>query len=161
MAAIAPAFLSRVYQMDEISRNLYLGPMESAKTIDKPSNKNKWFVLSIMENPPKLRYVKQLEIHLSDHHSTNICKWFDLAYEAILQHLKEGKKVLVHCRMGISRSASVMIAFLMRANGWTAQHSQEYVETKRPWINPNSGFIRQIQVYEVYLAHPELRAAKK
>jgi protein phosphatase slingshot len=143
--------------MNEITRNLYLGPMESAQTIDRPSNKNKWFVLSIMENPPKLKHVKQLEINLSDHHLTNISQWFDLASEAILEHLKEGKKVLVHCRMGISRSASVMIAFLMRVNGWTVDQSTKYVEGKRAWINPNPGFRKQLQIYEVYLAHPELR----
>ena len=152
--------LSRVYQMDEISRNLYLGPMESAKTIDRPPNKSKWFVLSIMENPPKLRYVKQLEINLSDHHLTNISQWFDLASEAIMQHLREGKKVLVHCRMGISRSASVMIAFLMKVNGWTFQQSLENVESKRPFINPNPGFKKQLQIYEVYLTHPKLRQSK-
>jgi protein-tyrosine phosphatase len=139
--------------MDEIAKNLYLGPMEAAQTIDRPSNRNKWFVLSIMENPPKLKYVKQLEINLSDHHLTDISKWFDLGYEAILQHLREGKKVLVHCRMGISRSASMMIAFLMRANGWRVQQAIEYVEQKRPFINPNPGFMKQLQIYEVYLAH--------
>jgi protein phosphatase slingshot len=148
-----PSLLLHTNQMNEISKNLYLGPMEAAQTIDRPSNKGKWFVLSIMESPPKLQYVKQLEINLSDHHATDISKWFDLGSEAILYHLKNGFRVLVHCRMGISRSASMVIAFLMRANHWSCQQAIEYVESKRPFINPNPGFMKQLKIYEVYLNH--------
>jgi dual specificity phosphatase 12 len=137
--------------MDEIAEGLYLGPVEAAKALDKPSNKSGWFVLSIMDNAPRLKYVKQLNIKLTDWHSSNMAKWFDIATRAIQNHLDKGQSVLLHCQMGISRSATMTIAYLMKSRGWSYKKALAYVEGKRPRINPNPGFHRQLQVWEIFL----------
>jgi protein-tyrosine phosphatase len=138
--------------MNRIDKNLYLGSLEAALKLDKPHNRGKWFVLSIMEDPPKLKYLKQLAIHLSDHHATHIDNWFDIALKAIDTHLRQGKKVLVHCRMGISRSATMIIAHLMNRHGLTMKQAISHVERSRPIINPNPGFMTQLKIFEIYLA---------
>lgn len=62
---------------------------------------------------------------------------------------KEGSKVLVHCKMGISRSASVVIAYAMKAYSWDLKKALTYVQTKRQCIKPNSSFISQLETYQV------------
>jgi protein-tyrosine phosphatase len=57
----------------------------------------------------------------------------------ILDGLKRGG-VLVHCAAGVSRSASTVIAFLMKSRGWTFTDSFNYVKKKRYVICPNYGF---------------------
>ena len=48
--------------------------------------------------------------------------------------------VLVHCEFGVSRSASVVIAYLMQKNGWSFEKSYDFLQTRRPKVKPNLGF---------------------
>lgn len=49
--------------------------------------------------------------------------------------------VLVHCQKGISRSATLVVAYLMRRNGWSPSEALEFVRRHRPIANPNLGFL--------------------
>lgn len=50
--------------------------------------------------------------------------------------------------MGKSRSASVVIAYVMKAYNWSLAKSLEFVKKKRNCINPNDGFMKQLTVYQ-------------
>jgi len=52
-------------------------------------------------------------------------------------------KVLVHCIMGISRSATITIAYLMIKKGLKAKEAVKKVKKARD-IRPNNGFLKQI-----------------
>ena len=56
--------------------------------------------------------------------------------------------MLVHCKMGVSRSASVVIAYAMKAYNWDFKEAFEYVKQKRNCIKPNSSFITQLETYQ-------------
>ena len=60
----------------------------------------------------------------------------------------KGGAVLLHCQSGVSRSATATIAYLMHNKGLAATKAYELVKQKRSCINPNLGFIRQLQDYE-------------
>lgn len=50
-------------------------------------------------------------------------------------------EVIVHCRAGISRSASVVLAYLMEKCGFlTLRDAMTHVESVRPCVEPNHGF---------------------
>ncbi|KIL58965.1 hypothetical protein M378DRAFT_27261 [Amanita muscaria Koide BX008] len=79
----------------------------------------------------------------------------DSEYEDLLIHLPRacrfiesavsgGGKVLVHCVMGISRSATVVAAYLMKSKGMDAVTAIRYIKQKRPQIYPNYGFVTQL-----------------
>ena len=59
-----------------------------------------------------------------------------------LQFFLSGK-VLIHCMMGFSRSATIAIAYLMIRRGMTAQEATRTVRAKRK-IGPNDGFLKQL-----------------
>lgn len=61
---------------------------------------------------------------------------------------KEGSKVLVHCKMGVSRSASVVIAYAMKAYDWDYKKAFDYVKQKRNCIKPNTSFVNQLETYQ-------------
>ncbi len=56
-----------------------------------------------------------------------------------------GARILIHCRAGISRSASVVLYHLMRS--WTMTFEDAYTLLKqiRPMVDPNPGFRRQLR----------------
>ncbi|KIK51375.1 hypothetical protein GYMLUDRAFT_143131, partial [Collybiopsis luxurians FD-317 M1] len=56
-------------------------------------------------------------------------------------------RVLIHCAEGISRSVSVVAAFLMAQYGWTPKEAVGYIKQKRSIANPNFGFIKQLYEY--------------
>lgn len=56
-------------------------------------------------------------------------------------------RVLVHCAEGISRSVSVVAAFLMYLYGWSPTEALGYIKEKRPVANPNFGFVQQLSEY--------------
>lgn len=58
------------------------------------------------------------------------------------------KRVLVHCAAGVSRSASIVVAYHMFHYNLPFKEAYERVREKRPCINPNDGFIAQLQEFE-------------
>ena len=60
----------------------------------------------------------------------------------------KGNRVLVHCRMGICRSAALVAAFLSEEMNISIDAAIALIKTKRPDININPGFIDQLHAHE-------------
>lgn len=60
---------------------------------------------------------------------------------------KSGRAVLVHCKMGVSRSGSSVIAYAMKQQRWTLDTALSYVRERRSIVKPNEGFMKQLQTY--------------
>lgn len=56
--------------------------------------------------------------------------------------------MLVHCRAGKSRSASVVIAYMMKMFNMSYENAYFYVKTKRQRTEPNEGFKILLKQYE-------------
>lgn len=65
-----------------------------------------------------------------------------------VQVASAGGKILVHCVAGISRSASLCIAYLMKHHEMTLLNAYNHIKERRPSIKPNCGFFRQLIDYE-------------
>lgn len=50
--------------------------------------------------------------------------------------------------MGVSRSASTVIAYAMKEYSWTLDKAYDFVKQKRSVTRPNPGFMRQLAEYE-------------
>ncbi|XP_045775521.1 dual specificity protein phosphatase 13-like isoform X2 [Maniola jurtina] len=81
---------------------------------------------------------------LMDLPTTDISKYFHIAANFIDEGISRGSRVLVHCMMGVSRSATCAIAFLMIKRGMSLTEALALVRSRRD-IHPNDGFIRQLQ----------------
>ena len=73
--------------------------------------------------------------------------------------IASGGRVLVHCQEGISRSSTILIAYLMARQGLSLQDAYGWVKAQRKQIFPNLGFWRQLDLFERTLAHQRLVAA--
>lgn len=54
-------------------------------------------------------------------------------------------RVLVHCNAGVSRSASVVVGYLMMNCGFSFDDAYDLVKRRRSCIRPNDGFLRQLK----------------
>lgn len=57
-------------------------------------------------------------------------------------------KVLVHCHAGISRSATICMAYLMATRKLRMEEAYEFVKTRRRVVSPNFNFMGQLLNFE-------------
>lgn len=81
------------------------------------------------------------QYNLLDSPSQNISHCFEATFRDIDDGIKRGG-VLVHCAAGISRSATCLIAYLMRKNNTLFRDTLNMVRSKRRIVCPNIGFER-------------------
>ena len=70
---------------------------------------------------------------------------FDFIFEALSHHQN---RVLVHCGFGVSRSASLVIMFLMKQWNVSYDEAYDYVKVCREIIEPNEGFKEQLVKFQ-------------
>lgn len=59
---------------------------------------------------------------------------------------EQNGRILVHCNAGVSRSASVCIAYLMLQQKMNFENAFSLVKSKRECIRPNDGFTKQLKL---------------
>ena len=74
--------------------------------------------------------------------------FFERATEKIHAHRLGRGRALVHCMAGVSRSASICIAYLMRFCDMSLREAFYFLRDKRCVVRPNVGFWRQLIEYE-------------
>jgi protein-tyrosine phosphatase len=87
-------------------------------------------------------------LNAEDVEEQNLAKYFDQSHHFIRHHISKGHQVLVHCQAGVSRSATMCIAYLMKEMGLTFLQAYACVKEVRPIISPNYGFVAQLLKYE-------------
>ena len=74
--------------------------------------------------------------------------------EILIDFIDSQGKVLVHCQHGISRSSTIVMAYLMKTRNMTNLEAFDLVKAKRPIVDPNFGFLTQLQRFEEVLNSP-------
>lgn len=140
-------------QMDSASKifdHVYLGSEWNASNLEELKDNGIGFILNITREidnffPGTFCYHN---IRVYDLDETELLHHWDYTYKFIQRAKDAGSKVLVHCRMGISRSASTVIAYGMKEYGWTLGETMKYVKARRSVVQPNAGFWKQLITYE-------------
>lgn len=107
-------------------------------------------------SPAEIAYANNLEylrIPVIDDRDVRIADYFDQATEFVQHALAKNEKdnicrVLVHCKHGQSRSATVLAAWLIRFQGHTASSAVQHMKACRPKVRPNEGFLSQLTEFE-------------
>jgi dual specificity protein phosphatase 1B len=101
------------------------------------------------ECPEVLDGFEPMLLTLRDDSDENTARYFTPCTQFIHGALESGGAVLVHCRMGVSRSATIVLAYLMQYGTSPLQHPTtmpylrafDYVKGLRPQVSPNLGFV--------------------
>ncbi|KAF2101414.1 DSPc-domain-containing protein, partial [Rhizodiscina lignyota] len=141
----------RIY---ESGIDLYFEPTaEIASKYDVVMN-----VASEVKNPflirPATSAINQPEyIHIPWEHNTDIVPDLLRLVEVIDNRVQQGKRVLVHCQCGVSRSASLIVAYGIYKNpDLSVQEAYDAVKKRSKWIGPNMNLIMQLQEFKANLA---------
>ena len=132
---------------------LYLGTEWNASNYDSLQTDRVTHILNISSEvdnffPDTFKY---LNIRVLDVYETDLLKEFDRTNRFIQDAREQGTSCLVHCKMGVSRSASVVLAYLMKEFNWNYEQAFQFTKQKRNCINPNDSFKQQLATYESIL----------
>lgn len=78
-----------------------------------------------------------------DHNSNLVDDLYQLT-NLIDSRSRQGKKILIHCQCGVSRSASLVVAYVMKKQNWDLNTAYNYVKKQSPSINPNMSLMFQL-----------------
>lgn len=139
-------------QMDaptKIFEHVYLGSEWNASNLEELQKNGVRHILNVTREidnffPGIFDYYN---VRVYDDEKTNLLKYWDNTFRYISGAKSSDSKVLVHCKMGVSRSASVVIAYAMKAYNWDFNQAINHVKERRNCIKPNKNFLAQLETY--------------
>jgi len=139
---------------------LYLGPQSAATSLPFLTTKAITHIISVgCPNVPTPEHFKNpsnthLKLPLNDKSSgvsirPTVLQGVAFIREAVASN--PNAKVLVHCKAGISRSSTVVAAYLMQEQRMSLRAGLALIIQKREQAYPNPGFLEQLKAMEIEL----------
>lgn len=163
----APRRTQARFEASEIFPGLFLGSWLDADSVEELRRHNIRRVLNVAEECPVSSSCEQgiasgavavKKVDLRDHSDEDISRHFSEALTFMHEGIAHNEGVLVHCRQGVSRSATMILAYLMQyglrdpiTGKWlpmTYAEAFDYVKERRPRISPNLGFVLALHEVE-------------
>jgi len=139
-------------EMNEILPSVFLGSEKAACNKDLLTKNNITHILCIgwqLRKPHENLFKYLYYGNILDAASQDLMPLFEECHKFMENALIEDKgKVLIHCQLGVSRSATIVISYLMRLNNWRFQEAYEWTKFRRQYVDPNVGFQVQLMEFE-------------
>ncbi|NXF01861.1 DS13B phosphatase, partial [Smithornis capensis] len=146
--------------VDQVWPNVYLGDAWAARSKTTLQSLNITHILNAADGPYSIntgaKYYEDLQIEYYgveafDDPSFDLSIFFYDSANFISEALNSsGGKVFIHCAMGVSRSATLVLAFLMIHENMTLVEALKTVVAERD-ICPNPGFLSQLRDLDIKL----------
>ena len=136
--------------MHQILPGLYLGGKDAAMRLVK-TNGGKENVSHILNVADRIFYapfhpkLKLEMVSINDHGRTELSKLFKRCFQFIDDALQNSGKVLVHCHLGVNRSATIIIAYICRERKCSFKEAFDFAKSKRCVIDPVPQYKQQIE----------------
>jgi len=132
---------------------LYLGGVDAVADTERVLDQGIRAVVCCLRDLefPARDFSKDLEycrVDVEDMSREPIELFFPEATAFIHSFVSRDQPVLVHCRAGVSRSASVVMAYLMTYQGYSLHDAFFLVRSRRSCVSPNIGFMEKLCDYE-------------
>ncbi|RXN08128.1 dual specificity phosphatase 16 [Labeo rohita] len=131
--------------------HLYLGCQRDVLNKELMQQNDIAYVLNASNTCPKPDFIPDshfLRVPVNDSFCEKILPWLDRSVEFIEKAKASNARVLVHCLAGISRSATIAIAYIMKRMDMSLDEAYRFVKEKRPTISPNFNFLGQLLDFE-------------
>ena len=148
MENIPPQYLRSFGLVDKLSDNLYIGDLKAATMPELMKDMDIIINLSCFRYP-ELEGKTYIHIDAPDIPSYNISQHFDKLLEIIHDGILVNKKVFVHCVAGISRSATIVLAYMIKKTQTPLEVALTFMRfSRKQRTEPNEGFMRQLRELE-------------
>ncbi|CAF4147548.1 unnamed protein product [Rotaria sp. Silwood2] len=147
--------MTLLMSISEITPQIFIAG-QMAATVEQVQKLGITYILNVAVESSPIVYPKNIKVEkfdIIDFPTAPISNFFTSLTDKIHIHLNVNKqnKVLVHCMAGISRSTTIVFAYLMRYMNMTLRDAYLLCKKHRPICFPNLGFWSQLIAYESQL----------
>jgi protein-tyrosine phosphatase len=144
--------MTLLMSVSEITPQLFISG-QMAATLEQVQKLGITYILNVAVESSPVVYPKNIKLEkydIIDFPTAPICNYFNALTDKIHAHLtgNNQNKVLVHCMAGISRSTTIVCAYLMRYMDMSLRDAYLLCKKNRPICFPNLGFWNQLIAYE-------------
>lgn len=134
------------FTADKITDNIYLSDYASSLNKNKLKDEGITHILTLVIGVNEIypEDFKYKIIELMDCKTENISQYFDECIKFIDECINNNGKILIHCSQGISRSPTIVIAYLINKYAKNYSDIYQYIKEKRKIVEPNEGFKKQL-----------------
>lgn len=138
--------------MNKVVDGLYLGNIRDSEDRESLAKNGITHILSVHNNAkPVYEDMTYLCIHADDASSQNLLQHFKESIGFIHECRLNGGACLVHCLAGVSRSTTLVVAYLMTVTSYDWEECLSAIKAVRSFVGPNYGFQQQLQEYQTTL----------
>ena len=140
--------MSRAFRADEILPGIFLGGCHDASNLEGLRAKGITHILNVADDvinyhPDHFTYLR-LDVKdygMDEGMGRVFCQGLEFVQHAT-------GPVLIHCMMGVNRSATMTVVVAMVLRSWTLREAFEHVEKCRPMVSPMEDNQRELIKYE-------------
>ncbi|KAG1730817.1 uncharacterized protein EDB91DRAFT_1059141 [Suillus paluster] len=134
--------------MDEVVPGVWIGDLKSASDVKGLKERNIFSIVTAMRGKVTIHATfNKYQINVDDSANEDVLVHFLPSISFIQNELDKGRGVLVHCGAGISRSATIVAAYLMYSLQLDPASAVDMIRKVRPIVEPNEGFMEQLMVF--------------
>jgi len=130
----------------EILPALFLGSQDDSFDVERLKELGVTHILSVMSGKQHIvPNCELLAVAMADNGTSDLDDVMKRTFDFIKESQHDGKKLLVHCKLGQSRSATIVIAWLMTSRKTSLHDAYVFVKMKRALIQPHSSYIQELR----------------
>lgn len=154
-------WVSTEFNVNQIEDGVYIGDIASAYNEKELKNLGITHIItavlgvhpeSSFSDPKAFKY---LNVPVRDVNGENMKQHLPTTNAFIEEALLSGGKVLVHCVCGVSRSATIVAAWIMSKHGYGVEETIDLLKSRRGCVNPIPAFREQLQYLSELAQVPE------
>ena len=159
---LAQPLISTNFNVQQVQDTVYIGDIASAYNAEELKKLGITHIVTAIlgvdpQFPSDFAY---LSVPIRDVESEDIKSHLNTTTEFIETAVRGGGKVLVHCICGISRSATIVAAWVMFRNGYSVEETIKLLKDKRECVDPNPAFREQLEQYQAEVENHQAEIEK-
>ncbi|CAN1250740.1 Dual specificity protein phosphatase 12 [Linum perenne] len=127
-------------------KKVYFNRQRDAPSPDHDDDSGTKLMYSLEYAGNDLKLVR-MAVPIRDTESEDLLDYLEVCLDFIDRSRKEGS-VLVHCFAGVSRSAAIITAYLMRSEQLSLEDALKSIRESCEFVCPNDGFLDQLKMFE-------------
>ncbi|XP_028397065.1 dual specificity protein phosphatase 16-like [Dendronephthya gigantea] len=143
----------QTYPSEIVEGKLYQGRGDQATNKTVIRNLKITHIVNVCTEHPNAfpEEITYLNINVEDLNSSCLKLYFEKSSNFIKNAFDEDGCVLVHCNLGMSRSSTMSLCYLMKSRHWSLKEAYDFMKSKRQAVKPNRSFLKQLCELEIQL----------
>ncbi|OMJ89281.1 hypothetical protein SteCoe_8578 [Stentor coeruleus] len=138
--------------MHKVNEYIYIGNRRASEDIKTLTSERIVKILQLLDFyiPNEREYDIEIKfIQIEDSETQTLEYILPEALRFIHNAVLNRQKILIHCNAGVSRSGSILVAYLMASNKIDYKQALRMAKNSRPCIDPNPGFAKQLNSLDI------------